>query len=148
MKIKLTISCKEKRELEKLLWEILWRPLGLKRNIGKSFKLDSTQIDLIAVDNDPIIGGLVTNWISDNEIEIRHLAVSPPFQRLSVGRLLVENLIKLAKQNNAAVISVWARNISVGFFKKLGFTPTAEYLEHDDFKRHGISFQKMHFKVD
>jgi hypothetical protein len=33
------------------------------------------------------------------------------------------------------------------FFTKLGFISTGEYLEHQDFARHGIKFQQMHLRV-
>ena len=103
MKIKHAVSNKEKNELDLLLWNVLWKPLGLPRDIRKSFKLNNPQIDLVAVDNGTVIGGLVANWLSEPENEI--------------------------------------------FFTKLGFISTGEYLEHQDFARHGIKFQQMYLEV-
>jgi len=130
MKIKHAISDKEKSELDQLLWDVLWKPLGLPRNIRQSFKLNNSQIDLVAFDNGVAIGGLVANWLSENEIEIRHIAVSSDFQRLSVGKGLVEKLIKLVQKDNPVKIQTCARNTSFGFFTKLGFISTGEHLEH------------------
>lgn len=70
MKIKHAISDKEKIELDQLLWDVLWKPLGLPRDIRQSFKLNNPQIDLVAVDNGVAIGGLVANWLSESENEI------------------------------------------------------------------------------
>jgi hypothetical protein len=103
MKIKHAVSNKEKNELDQLLWDVLWKPLGLPRDIRKSFKLKNSQNDPIAVDNGTVIGGLVANWLSEPENEI--------------------------------------------FFTKLGFISTGEYLEHQDFARHGIKFQQMYLEV-
>nr|CBH37489.1 hypothetical protein BSM_09660 [uncultured archaeon] len=49
MKIKHAVSDKEKNELDLLLWNILWKPLGLPRGIRKSFKLNNPQIELLLV---------------------------------------------------------------------------------------------------
>ena len=147
MKIKHAISDKEKSELDQLLWGVLWKPLGLPRDIRQSFKLNNPQIDLVAVDNGVVIGGLMANWLSENEIEIRHIAVSSDFQGLSVGKRLVEKLIKLVQKDNPVKIHTCARNTSVGFFTKLGFISTGEHLEHQDFARHGIKFQQMYIEV-
>lgn len=147
MNIKPVISDKEKTELDQLLYDILWKPLGLPRDIRSSFKLNAPQIELVAVDNGAVIGGLVANWLSENEIEIRHIAVSYDFQGLSVGRRLVEKLIRLVQKDAPVKIQTCARNTSAGFFTQLGFISTGEHLEHPDFARHGIKFQQMYIEV-
>lgn len=147
MKIKHAISDKEKSKLDQLLWDVLWKPLGLPRDIRQSFKLNNPQIDLVAVDNGVVIGGLVANWLSENEIEIRHIAVSSDFQGLSVGKRLVEKLIKLVQKDNPVKIQTCARNTSIGFFTKQGFISTGEHLEHQDFARYGVKFQQMYLQV-
>ena len=147
MKIKHAVSDKEKNELDQLLWNVLWKPLGFPRDIRQSFKLNNPQIDLIAVDNDFVIGGLVANWLSENEIEIRHIAVESDYQGIGVGKCLVEKLIVLLREDAPVKIHTYARNTSIGFFAKLGFIPTDKYLEHPDFTKHGIKFQQMYQKI-
>ena len=147
MHIKYTVSDEEKNELDQLLWTVLWKPLGLPRDIRQSFRLNSPQIDLIAVDNGTVVGGLVANWLSKNEIEIRHIAVRSDYQGLSVGRCLVEKLVKLVQQDTPVKIQTCARNTSAGFFVKLGFISTGKYLEHQDFAKNGIKFQQMYIEV-
>jgi hypothetical protein len=58
MKIKHAESDKEKNELDHLLWEVLWKPLGLPSDIRQSFKLNNAQIELIAINNNTIVGDL------------------------------------------------------------------------------------------
>lgn len=141
------MKLRDKYSVPGIHWDVLWKPLGLPRDIRQSFKLNNPQIDLVAVDNGVVIGGLVANWLSENEIEIRHIAVSSGFQGLSVGKRLVEKLIKLVQKDNPVKIQTCARNTSVGFFTKLGFISTGEHLEHQDFARHGIKFQQMYLEV-
>jgi len=38
-----------KNELDQLLWDVLWKPLGRPRDIRKSFKLNNPQIELLLV---------------------------------------------------------------------------------------------------
>ena len=147
MKIKRAISVEEKYELDQLLWDVLWRPLSLGRDIRNSFKLDKPQIDLIALEHDVVVGGLIANWLSGNEVEIRHIAVRPEYQRRSVGRLLIRGLINLIQGGAPLRIQTYARNTSIDFFVKLGFKPEGHYLRHEDFIKHGIEFQQMCLEV-
>ena len=143
MEIKQAVTQKEKEELDRLLWEILWEPLDFPRDIHESFKLDSPQTDLIAVDKGKIIGVLVANRLSGTEIELRHIAIESEYQGNGVGRMLVEKLLGMVKQKAPLTISTHARNTSVGFFEKFGFIPDGDYLEPEDFARHGIKIQPM-----
>jgi N-acetylglutamate synthase-like GNAT family acetyltransferase len=147
MHIKYTETNNEKNDLSELLWDILWKPLGLPRNIGSSYKLNNPQIELIAIEDGVIIGGLVANRLSANLIEIRHIAVKPEFQNTSIGKELVTKLITSVEQSLVIKIQVFARNTSVDFFTKLNFTPINEYLEHPDFSAHGIRFQQMYIEI-
>jgi len=147
MEIKCATLDKEKSELDQLLWNVLWEPLNLPRQFRQSIKLNSPQIELIAIDNNMVIGGLVANRLSKDKIEIRHIAVRSDYQRRSVGKFLVDGLIKLVQQNAPVLIQTYARNTSVSFFAKLGFTPGDHYLEHEEFVKHGIKFQQMCLEI-
>jgi hypothetical protein len=57
-------------------------------------------------------------------------------------------LIEIVEMNTPITIQTYARNISAGFFEKLGFIPTNEYLEHPYFARHRITIQKMYFEKE
>jgi GNAT superfamily N-acetyltransferase len=143
MKIKIAESDREKRELDQLLWEVLWEPLGLPRDVRHSFRLDKPEMELVALYRRKVIGGLVACQLAEHQFEIRHLAVHADYQGRSVGRLLIEELIKETSKNAVVWIQTYARNTSVGFFTRLGFVPEGGFLEHQDFARHGIKFQKM-----
>lgn len=147
MMIRLAESAAEKGELDQLLWNVLWRPLNLPRNVRRSFRLGKPEIEIVAVDRSKVIGGLVANRLSENEFEIRHIAVCASYQGHSVGRLLVQELIGRVGKGSVTWIRTYARNTSVSFFSRLGFVPEGDLVEHKDFTRHGISFQQMYFKM-
>lgn len=143
MKIRTIESDREKNELDQLLWAVLWEPLGLARDVRRSFRLDKPEMELVALYRRKVIGGLVAAQLAEHQFEIRHLAVQTDHQGRSVGRLLIEELIKEICQDAVVWIQTYARNTSVGFFARLGFVPEGGFLEHQDFARHGIKFQKM-----
>ena len=37
----------EAEELDQLLWEVLWKPLGFPRDIRQMFKIDGESIELV-----------------------------------------------------------------------------------------------------
>jgi hypothetical protein len=39
---------KDREEFDLLLWEIVWKPLSLPKNIGDKFKLTGETIELVA----------------------------------------------------------------------------------------------------
>ena len=141
MMIKIAKSQDEKDQLDELLWGVLWKPLNLQRNIRTEFELPGEEIELVAVYNKRIVGALVANWTGENKLEIRHLAVDENCQGKSVGTGLISKLFDLINKNNPVKVQVYARSTSYPFFVKLGFAPaTEEWIDHPDFKKHGIRF--------
>ena len=142
------VTTEESRELNRVLWEVLWEPFGLPCNVRDSFKLEGECIELAAKEGAVVVGGLVANFLSVDELELRHLGIKSGYQKKSVGSMLVKYLIETGKERGCSVIQTYARNTSVGFFLRLGFVlPTREILEHPDFSKHGITFQKMIYDV-
>ena len=136
---------KDTEKLDLLLWKILWKPLLLPKNIRNRFKLTGETIELAAKSDGILVGGLVANWISPIDIEIRHIAVSPGSQRTGVGKRLVHALGHAVSTKGCERITTIARNTSVDFFSKLGFNIIREKqpADHPDFLKHGITFEFM-----
>jgi N-acetylglutamate synthase-like GNAT family acetyltransferase len=131
-----------------LLWEVLWKPLELPRDIGDSFKLDGEKIEFAATENGNMVGGLVANWTTPKEVELRHLAVRPGAANRRVGTRLVEALLQAVKVRGCTRVHTIARNTSAGFFRKLGFTTApGTPPEHPHFKKHGISFELLEKEI-
>ena len=136
-------------ELERLLWNTLWKPLGLPRDIRESFKLEGEEFQLIAKAHGRCVGGLVGVWTGRHDVELRHLAVAHDAQKRGVGKRLVTVTLEMVAAKGCSRVYTIARNTSVDFFKKLGFRTTADPApEHPAFKRHGIVFAPMETLIE
>lgn len=131
-------------EMDELLWLVLWKPVGLPRDVRRTFSIEGEEIELVAKQDGRIIGGLVAVWTGDSEIELRHLAVIYDAQNLGIGRRLVAELVRLVSAKGYCRIKTIARNTSAGFFRQLGFrTAPGRAPKHPAFARHGITFELM-----
>jgi N-acetylglutamate synthase-like GNAT family acetyltransferase len=90
---------------------------------------------------------LEANWLSDKEVEIRHIAVKEEYQNASIGTSLVRGLFDLLKEKAPVRVQTIARNTSAGFFKKLGFKPVGNRFDHPKFREEGIWLQQMNAEV-
>ena len=89
----------------------------------------------------------MANRVTEDEIEILHIAVRPKYQKSSIGSTLVKQLIRGEITETPVKVLTWARNTSTGFFAKLGFEPTGKFIEHKAFSKYGIKFQQMFLDV-
>ena len=125
-----------------MLWTVLWKSLNLSRNIRSEVALTGEIIELIAIDNNKVIGGLAAYRTGENELEIRHIAVKKSFQRQSIGTNLISSLFDLVQKDGNVRIRAYVRNKSYPFFTKSGFMPVdKKWLDHPDFIKYGIRFK-------
>ncbi|OPY67799.1 MAG: acetyltransferase [Syntrophorhabdaceae bacterium PtaU1.Bin034] len=130
--------------LDELLWVVLWQPLGLPRDVRRSFSLPGEGCELLALEKGQVVGGLVALGTDDIEIELRHLAVASQAQGHGIGRALVAELYRIAAAKKCRRIHTIARNTSADFFRALGFrTAPGHAPEHPAFLEHGITFELM-----
>jgi N-acetylglutamate synthase-like GNAT family acetyltransferase len=140
--IKVVESQDEREQLDELLWKVLWKPLGLPRDTRNKFALPGKEMELIAVEAQMVTAGLVVNWTDENELEIRHLAVEKTYQHRLTGTSLLSRLFDLIKKSDPVRVRAYVRNTSYPFFEKCGFRQVSEdWIEHPDFKKHGIHFK-------
>ena len=131
-------------EVDDLLWNVLWQPLGLPRNIRNNFSIDGKKIELAVKENGQIVGGLVAVWTAEKEIELRHLAVDSSHQGKGIGHSLVTELFRIVSVKLCHRINTIARNTSAEFFRGLGFQSVPGKMpEHPVFLKHGITFEFM-----
>lgn len=135
----------ERNELDRLLWEVLWQPLGFPRDVRISFQLKGPFEEYYARSSEQgIIGGIVIRVASPGELDICHIAVCPGLQGSGIGKRLVGCAIEAARRNDCTRIVVIARNTSVDFFKKLGFVVLPRGIpDHPEFKKWGVTFHFM-----
>ena len=134
-------SAEEAAALDALLWTVLWKPFGLPRDCRGSFALAGDETELIARDGARIFGGLVAVQRGLSFAEIRHLAIDPQFQGRGIGQALLRETERMARERGVARLRTIARNTSVGFFMRQGFSPVDEAPpEHPAFRAHWIGF--------
>ncbi len=131
-------------DLDTLLWDILWKPLGLSHDARKGFSIKGEQVELVALLDGNIAGGLVAVWTDKEAVEIRHIAISVENQGRGIGKKLVTFLIVELSFKGCRSLHTFARNSSISFFEKLGFQITpGNAPDHPAFKKHNITFHLM-----
>ncbi len=131
-------------DLDTLLWDVLWKPLGLSRDVRKGFSIKGEQVELVALLDGNMVGGLVAVWTDKETVEIRHLAISVENQSRGIGKNLVTFLIEELSFKGCRSLHTFARNSSISFFEKLGFQITPGNTPgHPVFKKHNITFHLM-----
>ncbi len=130
--------------LDNLLWQVLWAPLGLSRDVRSRFKVDGKLLQMMAMEGTNPVGGAVAIWKNINDAELRHLAVIPANRGRGVGKKLVLNMISELKRRGCGEMHTYARDSSVYFFEKLGFNPVTERLfDHEAYIKYGIAVRLM-----
>jgi hypothetical protein len=138
----------ESLQLDHLLWDVLWRPLGLPRDFRESVKQGGPEYEVVARGCGRVIGGIVATRTSRSAVEIRHIAVLPEVQGQGVGSRLVASLAAVVYGEGCTRITTVARNTSAGFFARLGFTAVPDTVPpHPGFIGHGISFLRMEQQI-
>lgn len=134
-------SSDQKQQIDLLLWDVLWKPLGLPRNIRDTFRVDGHEIEMAVEKDKVIVGALVGVWASNSEVELRHLAVAESMRKQGVGCRMVETFIKAVSEQGCLLVHTIARNTSEAFFRRIGFTDAPGTApDHPDFRKHGITF--------
>jgi predicted GNAT family N-acyltransferase len=130
--IKHPTTAKEFVQYFDLRWRVLrapWQqPVGSEKD-----SLDDFCYHVMACDeNNTVIGVARLQFNSDNEAQIRYMAVDPEYTGNGVGRKIVSALEAIALENKRTNIILDAREPAVGFYEKLGYTVTEKtYLLFD-----------------
>ena len=130
--------------MDQLLWEVLWEPLLLPRDVRQSFQVEGNEMEVIAKSDGFMAGGLVAVFMDGGDVDLRHLAVRPEAQRQGIGNALLHALIETAQEKDCRRIHTIARNNSATFFRKSGFnTAPGTPPTHPLFEKHGITFELL-----
>lgn len=87
---------------------------------SKAYIFDNLQMFSVAEVDGRVVGCCALTVIWADLAEIKSLTVAQDYQHKGIGRALVENAIKQAK--NLGVDKVFALTLEPAFFEKLGFT--------------------------
>jgi predicted GNAT family N-acyltransferase len=103
------------------------QPRGSERD-----ELEDSSIHIMALENDLVIGCCRLQFNSTEEAQIRYMAVEEGWQGKGIGRLMLLEAEKKAREKGARYIMLEARENAVEFYKQNDYTVTKEsYLLFD-----------------
>lgn len=118
-------ASEEYREILKLRYEILRRPLGLEVS-AKDVATDDKEFHIAAFDNGKIIGCVVLRPITHDIIKLRQMAVYDAYQGKGIGTKLVRYAEELASSRGFKTMETHARTVAQSFYQKLGYVAEGE----------------------
>ena len=119
-------SSEEFKEYDLFRWEILRKPLGKSIKSLKDEYEDSSYHLIGVIDNKIIACGRL-HFNSDNEAQIRYMAIDENFQRKGIGVKIIELLEAEAKKKQINKIVLNARNHVIEFYAKSGYKAVRKY---------------------
>ena len=119
-------SSEEFKEYDLFRWEILRKPIGKSIESLKDEYEDSSYHLIGVIDNKIIACGRL-HFNSDNEAQIRYMAIDENFQRKGIGVKIIELLEAEAKKKQINKIILNARNYVVEFYAKSGYRAVRKY---------------------
>ena len=119
-------SSEEFKEYDLFRWEILRKPLGKSIKSLKDEYEDSSYHLIGVIDNKIIACGRL-HFNSDNEAQIRYMAIDENFQRKGIGVKIIKLLEVEAKKRQINKIVLNARNHVIEFYAKSGYRAVRKY---------------------
>ena len=119
-----------------LRWKLLRAPWGEPEGSEKD-TLEQQSHHFVAVsdnqiDSSGIVGIARLQFNSQEEAQIRYMAVVPAFRRMGTGRALIDALEQRARANGFHQVMLHARENAIAFYQALGYrTEGPSYLLFD-----------------
>ncbi len=105
-------------------YDLRWRILRAPWGEAKGSEIDDIEdrcYHVMVTDDDDCIGTGRLQYNTDNEAQIRYMAVADGYERQGIGKLIVEVLEREASSTRHNTIMLDAREPAVGFYEKLGY---------------------------
>lgn len=116
-------------------YDLRWRVLRAPWGEPKGSEIDDIEdrcFHIMASVNDKVAGVGRLQYNSDNEAQIRYMAVEKEYEGKHIGSRIVYALEQEARNRNINTIVLDAREPAVGFYNKLGYhTEKKSYLLFD-----------------
>ena len=113
------------RHVWQLREEVLRRPLGMSL-LNEDLSRDHADDILMAQEDDKVIGCLLLHHINNTEMQLRAMAVRSEWQRMGIGRKLVQEAEQFCRAKGYKKIVLHARKVAMGFYTRLGYTAFGE----------------------
>jgi predicted GNAT family N-acyltransferase len=132
----ITIKQPETDDEHAQYYDLRWRVLRAPWGEPKGSEVDAIEdqcFHIIAISNGTVAGVGRLQYNSNNEAQIRYMAVEKEHEGKHIGSRIVEALEQEAKNRNINTIVLDAREPAVGFYQKLGYhTEKKSYLLFDE----------------
>tara|TARA_B100000900_G_scaffold167938_1_gene142616 strand:- start:2655 stop:3086 length:432 start_codon:yes stop_codon:yes gene_type:complete len=103
-----------------LRWKLLRMNLGLEKGTEKD-QFESISYHRIVKYGSNIIGVGRLHFVNEFQAQIRFMAIEIEYRNAGLGRMLIEELIFIAKNRKIEKIFLNSRESAVGFYQKFGF---------------------------
>ncbi|MCL6494000.1 MAG: GNAT family N-acetyltransferase [Ignavibacterium sp.] len=103
-----------------LRWRILRAPWNQPKG-SEQDKLEGQAIHIIAIDGDKIVGCGRAHFNTEDEAQIRYMAVENEWQGKGIGKLILDELERRVLEKGAKKIVLHARENVVRFYEKNGY---------------------------
>lgn len=120
MVIKPPETDEEFRQYFDLRWRILRAPWGEPRGTEKD-ESENACLHLIASEKNLVVGCARLQFNSEQEAQIRYMAVAPSCRQQGIGRRLMTTLEQQAKKRACSLMVLDAREGAIGFYRRLGY---------------------------
>lgn len=101
--------------------QVLRAPLGLSI-YEEDLSGDASDYIITAYHEQHLIGCVMLHPLPDGEIKLRQMAVHPSMQGKGVGRAIVQEAERIARERGFHTITMHARETAIGFYHGLGYT--------------------------
>ncbi|MEP0861745.1 MAG: GNAT family N-acetyltransferase [Ignavibacterium sp.] len=103
-----------------LRWRILRAPWNQPKG-SEQDELEGQAIHIIAVEEDKVVGCGRAHFNSDEEAQIRYMAVENHLRGKGIGKMILDELEKKVIEKGAKKIILHARESVVKFYEKNGY---------------------------
>jgi len=114
-------SPEEFKQYYKLRYHILRAPWGELEG-SEVDDIEDQSFHIMAMDNQKIVGVGRLQINSDDEAQIRYMAVEKEYEGSGIGRVIVNALEQESINRNIRIVILDAREPAVGFYQKLGYS--------------------------
>ena len=103
-----------------LRWRILRAPWGEPEG-SEVDEMEDQCFHIMATNNGHVMGVGRMQFNTEDEAQIRYMAVEKEYEGNGIGRMIVNTLEQQARKKNVGTVILDAREPAVGFYQKLGY---------------------------
>lgn len=109
-------------EIITLLAECMYPDVERVKREYERYRNDQNRILLGRIEGKNLVGIIGVIWLTENEVELKHISIKASKRRQGLGKKLIYEFIK---ENQIKRIEVETDKNSVNFYKKIGFKITS-----------------------